>query len=577
MSYIAPSTIVRLLKGVKLDPTYANTIYFDSEQNQITYFASKQKYVFSNLTYRRYDEGVLTVERSVEDLYDIDYMMFQNSAYGNKWFYAFVTSVDYVSNGVSNIHYEIDRVQTWLFEMELMPCLIERTHVPSNEDVVGANITPEQVFTGEYVHSDQNVALNLHDSIVAIQVVDVDSHTINLGSMFDGVFGGANIWIKRISEQTLIADLLDIATFLDTFRQKPAAVIGMYMLPSWCLGGAYSSIDGDYLTPNAKADSVVIDGLRIYGNESFDGYVPRNKKLYTYPYNFHEFVTSDGQTMKMRYEFCTDLQPKVMATGCIVPPVQIAIRPIDYKGVNREQGIENYVKADYEEHLTVSNFPLCSWAVDSYNTWVAQNQLPRAIALGGTLGGMYAMGSNMRQEAVLSPEGEITQKKIAHFMQLDPNNPKHQKWFSQLPEHEYSASEVLMAGLPNIVTALQTQYEASINADTLRGTLNTGNTDFSAKAMNVYQRRTHISKEYAKMIDNFFDLYGYAVGEIGYVQRNVRRYWTYVKTKNCCIKANCNANDVKFVENLYNRGITWWADGDMIGRYDLADQNVSTN
>ena len=38
-------------------------------------------------------------------------MMFQNSAYGDKWFYAFITSVEYVNDVTSNISFEIDVMQ----------------------------------------------------------------------------------------------------------------------------------------------------------------------------------------------------------------------------------------------------------------------------------------------------------------------------------------------------------------------------------------------------------------------------------------------------------------------------------
>jgi|GEM_PF-4739545 len=41
--YIAPNTVARVLKNVRLDNTYSDTIYFDSKEKQMAYFAGKTK------------------------------------------------------------------------------------------------------------------------------------------------------------------------------------------------------------------------------------------------------------------------------------------------------------------------------------------------------------------------------------------------------------------------------------------------------------------------------------------------------------------------------------------------------
>ena len=573
MAYITPNTTVHLLQDVRLDASYGDTIYFATEVLQSTYFLSKVKWSFNNQTYQRISEGVIRVEKPEADVMGCSYMMFRNTAYQNKWFYAFVTGTEYVNDITTNIYYEIDEVQTWLFDMTILPCMIERTHIPTLDDVVGASITPENVNVGEYVHANQNVAINLHDNAILIQVADIDPLDISsLGSLLDRVYSGARLWIKKFTDN-IITDLQTIRSFLNHFALKPDAILGMYMIPLWCLPSSLAELDGDYIQAGTATPRVVSGGA-CTGLEDF-GYlkgaqtpfVPKNKKLYTYPYNFHEFLTNDGQTMKMRYEYCKNNTPTVHATGTINTPVQVVVRPIDYKGVERQSGIADYIFEDYEEHINITNFPLCSWTNDYFSTWVAQNALPMALGLGLTAKGMYNMSTALSQEAVLSPEGEITQKKIKHFMNLDPNNPKHQKWFSQLPEKKYTDADILSAGLPNITSALQQGYEASIHADQFRGTLNTGNADWSNKSMNVYQRRTHISAEYAQLIDTYFEKYGYNIGKIDYVNRNTRPCWTYVKTQGCKIVGRCPASSVKFVESLYNRGITWWANGDKVGDY----------
>ena len=82
--YIAPNTIARVLKNVRLDNTYSDTIYFDSKEKQTAYFAGKTKYTFTNMTYQR-KERRLVVKQVADNMFDCNYLMFQNSAYGNKW------------------------------------------------------------------------------------------------------------------------------------------------------------------------------------------------------------------------------------------------------------------------------------------------------------------------------------------------------------------------------------------------------------------------------------------------------------------------------------------------------------
>ena len=110
--YISPNTTVRLLHNVPLDPTYDHTIYFDSQANQTNYFISKQKRAFTKNTYQRHTRDTMKVAVLADEIFDCNYMMFQNTAYGNKWFYAFITSIEYVNNVTSIVTYQIDVLQT---------------------------------------------------------------------------------------------------------------------------------------------------------------------------------------------------------------------------------------------------------------------------------------------------------------------------------------------------------------------------------------------------------------------------------------------------------------------------------
>ena len=150
--YIAPNTTIRMLKDVPLDNTYRNTIYFAYVANQTSYFSGKTKYTFAAQSYQRVQKGTLRIGRKADDLYDCNYLMFQNTAYGNKWFYAFVTGVEYVNNETSEVSFEIDVMQTWHFDYDVKMSFVEREM--SVTDNIGDNLVPENLEIGDYIHED---------------------------------------------------------------------------------------------------------------------------------------------------------------------------------------------------------------------------------------------------------------------------------------------------------------------------------------------------------------------------------------------------------------------------------------
>lgn len=146
---IAPNTDIILLRNVPLDNTYTDTLYFSNATEQFNHFyytSTYAKKVFANNTYQRINSGVMRLEVSADEIYNYNYMMFRNTNYGSKWFYAFITSVEYHNNAVAEIRYEIDVMQTYFFDYELEQCYVDRE--TSATDNVGENILDEPIELG---------------------------------------------------------------------------------------------------------------------------------------------------------------------------------------------------------------------------------------------------------------------------------------------------------------------------------------------------------------------------------------------------------------------------------------------
>ena len=149
---IVPNSKIYLLRNVPLDNTYTDTMWFENASSQWTHFktrADTNGVAFTAQTYQRKDIGVIRLDVSADTIYDCNYLMFQNTNYGSKWFYAFITRVEYVNNAVSYVHYELDVMQTWMFDYTLERCVVLREH--SATDQIGDNLQPEPVDLGDLV------------------------------------------------------------------------------------------------------------------------------------------------------------------------------------------------------------------------------------------------------------------------------------------------------------------------------------------------------------------------------------------------------------------------------------------
>lgn len=583
MAYIAPNTTVRLLRDVILSPNYVNTIYFQTSTAQSTYFTSKKKYEYTAQYYQRHSKNSIKLAQCADDLFDCNYMMFQNTSFGSKWFYAFVTNVEYISNNVCEVFYEIDIMQTWFFDCILKPCMIDRNHVLVSEDGIGANITTEPIQMMEYTYSrPSNTGLDTicspHNLYVALQIVDVDYD--NLGEIYEGVYSGAKIWVHKCNDDT---DLNAIKAKMDEYLNRPDAIIGMYTIPYE--GIPESKRDGGYLDYKESGNRWQVSGSPLLGNETFGGYTPKNKKLYTYPYNFYKVIDSHGNEMSLRYEYSslsTSGNPYIeFDLNCnITTPIQIVIRPNGYKGIRAgEPGLSSIIP-NCTQSLTISDFPLCSWSRDYYSTWMSQNSVPMLASAGLTLGGL-ALGAMPSYSYQLNDAGIKKQASLKRTT-LDPTMQKHQKYFDEIDTNENTALSLGMQALPNAVNALSNIYSASIHADIMRGNPSNGNVDIASNIVGAYGWRCHIPAEQARMVDDYFDKFGYAIGETKAIistvgnttidRRNLRPQWTYIKTSGCTIEGRAPASDIAMIESIYDRGITFWTTGDNVGRYDLTNR-----
>lgn len=124
------ATSVRLLSGVPLYKDYKHTRWFATKSEQTTYFTSRDTvYVKDNRNFQRIKGAYfVSIDKHQDELWNVNYLMFQNKDYGNKWFYAFVTGIEYENRSNTYVHFEIDVLQTWRFDIDIKPSFVKREH-----------------------------------------------------------------------------------------------------------------------------------------------------------------------------------------------------------------------------------------------------------------------------------------------------------------------------------------------------------------------------------------------------------------------------------------------------------------
>lgn len=500
--YIAPNTTIRLLKDVPLDNTYRNTIYFAYVENQTSYFSGKTKYTFAAQSYQRVQKGTLRIGRKADDLYNCNYLMFQNTAYGNKWFYAFVTGVEYVNNETSEVSFEIDVMQTWHFDYDVKMSFVEREM--SITDKIGDNLVPENLEIGDYIYNDLGLTslFNLYQIVIAATFDEnMDDAT---GGMYGGVFSGLhyNVFSSWQSAASFIAEA--------TEQNKADGIVSIFMLPI--------AFTADYQSSMPE----VFDIERDKHITDIDGYIPRNNKLFTYPYNLLYVTNNEGNVANYAFEYFSTDKCNFNVSGAMCCTPECMLVPLNYKGVEK----------NYNEKLTIGNFPQCAYTVDTFKAWVAQNQNQLALnainAIGTTAAGaaaMYASGGMLGAGMTLNGIQQIGSL-------VSSVSDK-----STLPPHARGGGGSII-NMANQIKGFQFYY-------------------------------AHIRAEFARIIDDYFNAYGYATHRVKVPNRVIRPHWNYVKTVNVSLTGSVPADDMAKLRQIYDNGVTFWRNGNEVGDYSL--------
>ena len=557
MAYIQPNSVLQLFKGINLDNRYLHTIYFGSESAQNSWFTGKVFKPYQNMSYLRYTVNQIKVKDDASSLLGCTYMRFQNNRAGDRWFYAFITAVEYLNENTALITYEIDVMQTWFIQGgSVKPCMVRREHV--SDDTFGTNLETEPIGSEIYDYNfiTQSNYFNNYSVIV--------STSSEPDNMFDyGVFNGTNLMRIPCNSEAQ-ADfvkgfLLQQLGSWDKQQQK-ADIVDLYMFPSDLATDIYP---------------FALKGVQVNHPADFNGYTPKNNKMYGYPFSFLWATTGNGDSEMYRWEYWAgnDVNKKVNF-GIMSNPTgggMVECYPRDYNGIEEH----------YDMGLVIDNFPKCSGNIDAYQAWVASGGQTRANntkevaqirneatmlsassnAITGAIQGSLRMFSG-GADFVANPSEQSVSNFVGGINQTIQSVASYQQALASVTEANNKVSYEFKDAYykPNVIVGKQTP---TIGA--------------SWRTMDFYFYNAHIRNDEAKRVDDFLTMYGYAINRVKAPNISGRQYWNFVKTENAVIAGDMPASSRSAIAKIFDGGITFWHDGDNIGNYAVSVSSGTIN
>ena len=580
-------TDIRLLSGIPFQKDYKHTRWFDNKSQQTTWFSSRNTvYSDSSQSYKFTDQkdtkpnGTVAVRRELDDLLTVNYMMFRNKS---KWFYAFVTGVEYVNQQTTWVHFELDVLQTWMFDMNFKPSLVTREHCPlwKSDGSPVINTLDEGLNYGAFYDTVYVENYKPHGNIYFLVIVCKERMDVNATGDNEGVQPNLNGMpqpltyyvhpFKRDGSQvtiTMMGETFDAPSVNNVLR-------GLYKIE-----GAQNNIVSLYVTEHL-GDSLSVSGSNVTFGESYSPEQVQDKDTSIQLTRVVQLPTYKTIEHLVGYKY--NGFREVEESKLLMYPYSLTILD-DFKG-NRIEIRNEYIAGDNLILLakgSMGTSQKSSYAVKGYNM-NPSNPLSNESSL------EYALVNNKPSDV------PIITDLLSAYLQGNRNSIATQTdtiHFNGVMNAIQSGSNALASGLKgnvmgalngvtdvihgagNSVLQLQAIESKQKDIDNVPGNIAKQGSDTYYDTGNgyrgVYIIKKQIKPEYIQKLTHYFKMYGYKINEVKIPNFKTRQNWNYVQTLDAVITGNMNDLHTRMLKNIFNAGITLWHTDD-IGNYSLAN------
>lgn len=536
---VTPAGSISLCR-TNLENDYKNTLTWSNLAAQTTYFNSlPNKVNFTDYTYMKKD-GKIRVASPIDDIINYNYCYYNNVGFTTKRYYCFITRMEYVNENCTDVYIETDVFQTWYFQIKWNRCFVEREHV--GDDTIGAHTIPEELETGEFTNHDDKTKFGIGSCHAVVCVSEdpfrqdanypynvVNSIPSGLHYFVVGDFTSVNFigwltdWASKKSDLSLIQSIFMVPDSMTGYDESNKSYWSYALNEGGLSYAPYHKLSTKITGSFNLGDTTI---AKPYNN--IDGYVPRNNKLFVYPYNFMMVDNHGGVSEEFRYEDFTTDNCVFTTKGDITPGCSIRTIPRNYK----------HIDYNYSEGINALKLPIGSWEGDVYTNWLTQNSVNIATSVASDLGSIALGGGMLTNGMMIGGAGSV------------------------------------ISGVTGIAGTMGTVYQHSRIPNQVYGNQNSGDVTFSDGESTFTMYRRTIKQEYARVIDSYFDMFGYKVNTVKVPNITGRSEWNFIKTIDCNVDGNIPQEDLETIKKACNTGITFWHNPANMYNYSLSNTIV---
>lgn len=511
------TTFVNFYKNINLPRDYSQVC----DAISFTTLSPYLVWTSSDLSVIRHNSrtGSFKIQKNINDLSYINYLAIYNNAGDRSPIFAFVTDINYITDSVSELFFEVDLFSSYCQSLDYQDCYISR--MTTSDDTMYKYLEDEPVNGGDYVTNPTHIMREFITSwYYGYTAVTNSSGTPTDGRVVNNIFSAAS-FTGQPAYGPIVEDLqlFNSNGYIDN-------VCDVFQYPADC------GTEGNKVTiTNAAAFPATIDG-----------YTPKNNKLFNYPFVRSLILSSGGDSIEIKPEKCQNNEVKYRLEKVVFPIAQFVLTLDGYDRLSADDQKAN--------RIIMTGFPEVIWSSDNYRAWLARNKpskdLAREQIAANVTAGLGALRINSAANALNPASAALTVGSLAisSFMAAE----------SQRAQDE----------------------SAQIQSNTIHRGGNLG-IDVTNNKFGFIVLIQTIDARRASLIDNYFNAFGYAINKVTYFRPHRARF-DYVETRGNLFRRESEGSGipnaaVETMNAAANRGLRIWHSVSELNRGDLVSVN----
>ena len=306
--------MIKLIKGYPYDNNYDYIKLYKTKEEQNNFFNS-----FSTITVDEgEEEGYIREGKTFIVDFNYDYLVSEGVNYviwnnGYKDLYCFIISKEYVDEELTRLQYEVDVINTYLFDLKLKNSFVERKTCSLDE------ITDydENIEMGEHIIESETVVLNKTSKLFAMFNGFKDFYVNEKGDNFKelNIYDGkkpSTVIDGVIYPMSLLAldDENTIEVFNNYLLDHPS-LIGIISFPN-CNYTKYDyfipilKMEGNTIIKSGIGTQNMVSSVNSFPMEGEGVVVPKNTITDFYPYTYYVLTDNECEPLIMKPQYCSD-------------------------------------------------------------------------------------------------------------------------------------------------------------------------------------------------------------------------------------------------------------------------------